>query len=102
MASCTVSTIIKDLTDTALSGVVLKLYGSTPKGISTTTVVAAEEVEITSGPTADNPGWAAGYIEFDAIQSSEIRLWAPRLGLYNKLITIPATSTADLSTLIEE
>ena len=98
---CTVSGTIRTADGTALTGVAIDFYGDAPQGVGTADILSGKRVRIITGPNADNPAWAAGFMSIDLSQGNRVRLRSAKLGLDDLVITIPATATANFSTLIE-
>jgi hypothetical protein len=101
MAVCTVSTIIRNASGETVNAVAIDFYAAAPQGVGTASVLVADRIRVVSGPTAENPGWAAGYVEIDLERESLARLRCPRLGIWDVVVTIPDSATANLSTLLE-
>lgn len=93
---CTVSGTVYDADGTKLNGVAVQFYGHAPQGVGVD-LVAATKVEVTTGDGA----WADGYFEVTLIQGSEVRVRSNVLKIDDVVITIPATASANFSTLLE-
>lgn len=100
MSTCTVSGTIKDITETAVSGAVIKANIITPF-FSSTTFIVPKEVSTTS---ATDGTWSLALVQssqcFVEIDYPPNGTDSKRVARYS--ITVPASSSANFSTLAVE
>lgn len=97
---CTVYGFTTNASGAPINGVEISFFGYAPIGVDDEQITATR-IDVTTGPTATNPGWAAGYFEIDLIRESEVRIKSALTKLDNLVVTIPDSASAKLVTLTE-
>lgn len=99
-ALCTVYGFVIDANGVAQDGEVISFLGAGPIGLSGNQITR-HRINVTSGPTVTNPGWAAGYFEVDLVRLATVRVKSSKLELHDLVVTVPDSASSLLTNLTE-
>ena len=97
---CLVYGATRDAANNAVDGTAIDFFAAIPQGVGDDVLTAAK-VSVVSGPSTTHPTWTSGYFEASLCKTAKVRLASADTRLNGLQITIPSTSTAKLSSLVE-